>query len=109
MTTPTSVELEGMRAALAAFREADSQARTQLSAMREQQSVLMSHWDGPAATSYGGALNAWLEDFQRVVSALDKMLNTLEQNTGVYSTTHEETQQAVVALKGKMHSALNLH
>ncbi|MEU9123885.1 WXG100 family type VII secretion target [Streptomyces sp. NPDC048506] len=98
--------LEGMRGALAAFREADSQARSQLSAMREQRSALASHWDGLAATSYGHALDAWLADFERVVSALDRMMNTLEQNTGVYNTTHEATQQAVTALKGKLHAPL---
>lgn len=95
-----------MTGALGAFQEAASQARTQLSGMREQQSVLMSNWDGEAASSYGGALNEWLADFQRVVTALDKMLHTLEENTGVYRSTHEQTQQTVLAFKGKVHSPL---
>ncbi|MFF8901570.1 WXG100 family type VII secretion target [Streptomyces lydicus] len=108
VTTPTSVTVEGMNAALGAFREADSTARAQLSAMQEQVSVLTSNWTGDAAARFGGAMHTWLEDFQTVVTALDRMVNTLEQNTGVYRSTHDSTEQAASNLASRMHAPLSL-
>ncbi|BDM74427.1 hypothetical protein HEK616_79140 (plasmid) [Streptomyces nigrescens] len=108
MTTPTSVTVEGMHAALGAFREADSTARAQLSAMTEQVSVLTRNWTGDAAAQFGGAMHTWLEDFQTVVSALNRMVNTLEQNTGVYRSTHDSTHQAASSVASRMHAPLSL-
>ncbi|MFE3649151.1 WXG100 family type VII secretion target [Streptomyces sp. NPDC059101] len=108
MTTPTSVTVEGMQAALGAFREAEGTARSQLSAMTEQVSMLASNWTGDAASRYGGAMQTWLQDFNTVVSALDNMVQTLEQNTGVYRSTHDSTEQAASSLASRMHAPLPL-
>ncbi|WP_371503123.1 WXG100 family type VII secretion target [Kitasatospora sp. NBC_00374] len=106
MTTPTSVTVEGMLAAQNSFREAHSSARSQLAAMTEQVSMLGSNWTGDAAGTFNGAMQTWLQDFNGVVSALDGMTHTLEQNTGVYRSTTANADQIASGVASSMHTPL---
>ncbi|MFH8386875.1 WXG100 family type VII secretion target [Kitasatospora sp. NPDC018058] len=98
--------VEGMLAAQNSFREAHSSARSQLSAMTEQVSVLASNWTGDASAKFNSAMQTWLQDFSSVVSALDTMTHTLEQNTGVYRSTTENADQIAAGVSSSTHAPL---
>ncbi|WP_354637687.1 WXG100 family type VII secretion target [Kitasatospora camelliae] len=106
MTTPTSVTLEGMHAALGSFREAHGSARAQLAAMNEQVAALGGIWTGDAAGTFSGAMQTWLRDFTSVVSALDEMAHTLEGNTGVYRSTTADVDQIAAGVNSSMNKPL---
>ena len=94
MTTPnTSVDVQGMTAAQANFQNALDQVNTAYSNMTEQQSTLAGNWTGETASTFGQALEQWLQDFATVRTQLTRILETLSQNTGVYSNTNEQSTQ----------------
>lgn len=94
---PTSVDVQGMVAAQNSFQNALDQCNTAYSNMSEQQSTLASNWTGEAASSFGQALNQYLEDLNTVRSQLSTMLETLSSNTGVYTNTNEGSSQMASA------------
>ncbi|WP_328473516.1 WXG100 family type VII secretion target [Streptomyces sp. NBC_00448] len=89
----TSVELQGMTAAQGTFQTALDDGATSYAQMAGQIDGLRGSWTGDASTIYGNAMQAWLDDFNKVNQALRTMLEKLQQNTQVYANTHEETQQ----------------
>jgi WXG100 family type VII secretion target len=93
MTTPTSVDIQGMRGAQQNFQQALDNVNTAYSNMTEQQSNLAANWTGETASTFGQALNQWLEDFSTVRTQLIRILEALSQNTGVYANTNEQSQQ----------------
>jgi WXG100 family type VII secretion target len=93
MAQPTSVDIQGMTQAQGNFQTALDQVNTAYSDMREQQSTLAANWTGETASSFGQALEQWLEDLNTVKTQLSNMLETLSQNTGVYANTNETSQQ----------------
>lgn len=94
MTTPnTSVDVQGMTAAQQNFQSALDQVNTAYTNMTEQQSMLAANWTGETASTFGQALNQWLEDFSTVRTQLTRILEALSSNTGVYANTNEQSQQ----------------
>ncbi|MEW2520813.1 WXG100 family type VII secretion target [Actinacidiphila alni] len=89
----TSVELQGMTAAQGTFQTALDHGATSYAQMAGQIEGLSASWTGDASSIYSGAMQAWLDDFNKVNQALRTMLEKLQQNTHVYANTHEETQQ----------------
>jgi WXG100 family type VII secretion target len=83
-----------MQAAQASFQTAIETCTTLYNNMMEQQSTLAANWTGETASAFGQALEAWLNDFQTVNTALQGFLTTMNQNTGVYLTTQDANQQA---------------
>jgi WXG100 family type VII secretion target len=100
MAGSTSVDVQGMTAAQASFQNALDQMNASFSNMSEQQSNLQANWAGETASTFGNALNQWLEDFSTVRSQLSQMLEVLSTNTGVYANTNENSQQAASSFSG---------
>ncbi|MCW2904626.1 MAG: hypothetical protein JWO67_6891 [Streptosporangiaceae bacterium] len=106
MPPTTSVSLEGMKLAQGNFESAVQEANSQYSMMQGQIETLLASWTGEAATVFGGAMNTWLQDFAVVRDQLQLMLEKLQQNTGVYTTTHDSTVQAAGAVRNSMPAGL---
>ncbi|WP_405746019.1 WXG100 family type VII secretion target [Streptomyces sp. NBC_01525] len=90
---PTSVELEGMKRAQGSFQTALDHASGSYTQMDGQIQGLRASWTGQAANIYQNAMQEWLNDFNVVNQQLGLMLEKLQENTGVYANTHEQTQQ----------------
>lgn len=100
MTTPnTSVDIAGMTAAQPHFQTAVDNCNTAYNNMTEQQSTLAANWTGETASTFGQAMNQWLEDFNTVRTQLTHILETLSQNTGVYANTQEGSQQMAASFQ----------
>jgi WXG100 family type VII secretion target len=102
MTTPTSVDIQGMRGAQQNFQQALDNVNTAYTNMTEQQSTLAANWTGETASTFGQALNQWLEDFSTVRTQLTRILEALSQNTGVYANTNEQSQQMAGSFQSGM-------
>jgi WXG100 family type VII secretion target len=75
------------------FQKALDEVNTAYNNMTEQQSALAANWTGETASTFGQALNQWLEDFNTVRTQLTKILEALSANTGVYANINEQSQQ----------------
>jgi WXG100 family type VII secretion target len=98
----TSVDIQGMTAAQANFQNALDQVNTAYSDMSEQQSTLRANWYGETASSFGVALDQWLQDFNTVKVQLTNILDALSANTGVYANTNEGSQQMALSFSSGM-------
>jgi WXG100 family type VII secretion target len=107
-SNPTSVDIQGMTTAQGNFQSALDQVNTAYSNMTEQQSTLAANWTGETASTFGGALNQWLDDFNTVKTQLSNMLETLSQNTGVYTNTNEGSQQMASSFTSGMSGVTGL-
>jgi WXG100 family type VII secretion target len=100
MATPqTNVDVQGMTLAQADFQNALDQVNTTLTDMSEEQSTLAANWTGEAASSFGQALQTWLDDLQAVQQELAGMCEKLSSHTGVYTNTHEQSKEVAQAFK----------
>lgn len=106
MAEPTSVSLEGMKAAQGNFQTAVEEANSSYSQMESQIRTLEASWTGDAASTYTGAMDQWLQDFSTVKQQLNLMLEKLQANTGTYTTTHSNTTDVAGQLKNSMASPL---
>ena len=98
MATPqTNVDVAGMALAQVDFQNALDQVNTTLTDMSEEQSTLAANWTGEAASSFGQALQTWLEDLQVVQQQLAGMCEKLSSHTGVYTNTHEQSSEMAAA------------
>jgi WXG100 family type VII secretion target len=85
-------------AAQASFQTAIDTAQSLFNSMTEQQTTLAANWTGETASAFGNAVEAWLNDFQTVNTALQGFLTTMNQTTGVYLTTQDANQQAASSI-----------
>ena len=100
MATPqTNVSVPGMIQAQGDFQNALDQVNTTLTDMSEEQSTLAANWTGEAASSFGQALQTWLDDLQVVQQQLAGMCEKLASHTGVYTDTHEQSKAVAQAFK----------
>jgi WXG100 family type VII secretion target len=76
--------------------------------MTDQQSTLAANWTGETASSFGQALNQWLQDFNTVKTQLSNMLETLSQNTGIYTNTNDESTQMAQTFGSSMSQVTGL-
>lgn len=91
MTTPhTAVDIEGMKLAQPNFQNAVDQINTAYTAMESQQEELAASWTGETSTAFGQALAQWLSDFGVVRTQLQRILELLSTNTGIYANVNEE-------------------
>jgi len=89
----TSVNIPGMIAAQRSFQTAVDESSNSYAQMDGQIDGLQGSWHGDAATIYHSAMTDWLNDFATVNDALDRMLQQLSQNTGVYANVHSDTNE----------------
>lgn len=99
MAQPTSVDVQGMTAAQGNFQNALDEVNTAYQNMTEQQQTLAANWTGETASSFGQALEQWLEDLNTVKQALTNLLEALSKNTGVYSNTNDQSTQVASQFK----------
>ena len=93
----TSVDVQGMQAAQEDFQLALDQMNSVYSAMTEEQDNLAANWSGMAASAFGQALGAWLDDLWQIRQELVVMTESLSAHTGIYSDANEASQEVVAA------------
>jgi WXG100 family type VII secretion target len=80
-----------MIAAQGSFQTAFDECSNSYAQMDGQINGLHASWHGDAASIYQSAMVDWLDDFSKVNAALDRMLEQLSKNTGVYTDVHADT------------------
>jgi WXG100 family type VII secretion target len=95
----TSVDIQGMQLAQEDFQAALDQMNSVYSAMTEEQDNLSASWSGMAASSFGQALGAWLDDLYQIRQELVVMTESLSTHTGIYSDANETSQEVVAAFQ----------
>lgn len=95
----TSVDIQGMQLAQEDFQAALDQMNSVYSAMTEEQDNLSASWSGMAASAFGQALGAWLDDLYQIRQELVVMTESLSTHTGIYSDANETSQQVVAAFQ----------
>jgi WXG100 family type VII secretion target len=93
----TSVDVQGMQLAQEDFQQALDQMNSVYSAMTEEADNLSASWSGMAASSFGQALGAWLDDLYQIRQELVVMTESLSAHTGIYSDANEASQDVVNA------------
>jgi uncharacterized protein YukE len=88
-----------MQAAQEDFQLALDQMNSVYSAMTEEQDNLLANWSGMAASAFGQALGAWLDDLYQIRQELVVMTESLSTHTGIYSDANETSQQVVTAFQ----------
>ncbi|MFG2887805.1 WXG100 family type VII secretion target [Streptomyces sp. NPDC048297] len=94
----TQVDLDGMIQAQGAFQTAVDESARSYANMDGQYMALSGSWKGTAAAKYTEAVGSWLGEFKTLLGALENMLSTLSQNTGVYADVHAQTDQQAQAI-----------
>ncbi|SEO99414.1 WXG100 family type VII secretion target [Actinacidiphila rubida] len=100
----TQVDIQGMTAAQGTFQTALDETSNSYAQMDGQIMGLQSSWQGDAANIYHNAMQEWLSDFSKVNAALQRMLEQLSANTGVYANVHSDTQDQANRLAQSMGS-----
>lgn len=95
----TSVDVQGMQLAQEDFQQALDEMNSIYSAMSEEQDNLSANWSGMAATAFGQALGAWVDDLYQIRQELVVITETLATHTGIYSDANETSQQVAAAFQ----------
>ncbi|MGW1561914.1 WXG100 family type VII secretion target [Streptomyces sp. NPDC002144] len=97
--TTTTVDVEGMRAALPHFEQALTETASAFTNMQNQATTLESTWKGDAGSTFVSALNAWLENGNTVKKQLQIVTEKLESLTGEYGRVHTSTTDSAASLQ----------
>ncbi|MFF4490849.1 WXG100 family type VII secretion target [Streptomyces sp. NPDC001544] len=97
--SPTTVDVEGMRAALPHFEQALTETGSAFTNMQSQVNTLESTWKGDAGSTFLNALNTWLENCDTVKKQLQIVTEKLESLTGEYGRVHTSTTDAATSLQ----------
>jgi WXG100 family type VII secretion target len=92
-----STDVMGMAQAQNVMQEIYGELNSAMQSMTEQQTTLQSNWSGEASTSFGQALNNFIEDFNKINGALASMMDALSQNTHIYVNTNDTSTQMAQA------------
>jgi len=92
-----------MAAAQASITNGIDTSQSLYSNMSEQQSTLAANWTGETASAFGQAVEAWLSDFQTVITSLQSVQTAMNQNSGVYNTTQDNNQSAATTFSNSTH------
>lgn len=102
----TQVDIQGMIAARGTFQTALESSQSSYSQMDGQIMGLQGSWQGDASNVYHQAMQEWLNDFTKVNSALQQMLEQLVSNTTVYDGVHTNTNDTASRVASAMGSGL---
>lgn len=98
----TSVDLAGLQQAVNVFSNGVANFDGQYKSMQQTISGIEAVWTGPAYQAFDRALQNWLTDFYKVISVLNGMEKTLDDNKRVLTQTNEDTirraQQAAAGI-----------
>ncbi|MGW2637358.1 WXG100 family type VII secretion target [Streptomyces sp. NPDC001348] len=97
--SPTTVDVEGMRAALPHFEQALTETASAYTNMHDQAITLESNWKGDARSAFVSALNTWLENCDTVKKQLQIVTEKLESLTGEYGRVHTSTTDSATSLQ----------
>ena len=101
MSTPSggfvATDVMGMSTAQQTMQSIYGDLNGAVQALGEQQSTLAANWSGEASTAFGQALNNFIEDFNKINSALVGMMEALAQNTHIYVNTNDTSTQMAQA------------
>lgn len=100
----TQVDIQGMVSAQGTFQSALDMTTSSYAQMDGQIVGLQASWHGDAASIYHQAMQEWLNDFNKVNSALQRMLETLSSNTNVYANVHSDTESTASRVASAMAS-----
>ncbi|MGW7673281.1 WXG100 family type VII secretion target [Streptomyces sp. NPDC054775] len=92
MAGQSQVDIQGMVAAQGSFQTALDETSRSYAQMDGQIMGLHGSWSGDAASIFSNAMQEWLNDFNQVNGALQRMLEQLSANTNVYGNVHTDTQ-----------------
>jgi WXG100 family type VII secretion target len=84
-----STDVTGMAQAQQVMQEIYGELNSAVQMLGEQQATLASNWSGEAQTAFGQALENYMNDFNKINSALVGMLETMSQNTNIYVNTND--------------------
>jgi WXG100 family type VII secretion target len=98
MANETSVDIDGMKAALPHFESAVNETTNVHNNMTGQRDALEASWTGDAARQFIPALNQWLDQCLIVKNQLLAVYEKLEQHTGVYHQVVRDTTDAATAV-----------
>jgi WXG100 family type VII secretion target len=88
-----STDVQGMVQAQNQMQSIYGQLNGAVKDLEEQQSNLAANWSGEAQSTFGKALSAFIDDFNKINSALISMMNVLGQNTNIYVNTNDTSNQ----------------
>jgi WXG100 family type VII secretion target len=95
----TSVDVQGMVLAQQDFQEALDAINTVYASMTTERDNLVASWRGEAASAFGVALEAWLDDLHTVQEELVIITETLAVHTKVYADTAGTSKKTADAFK----------
>ena len=85
-----STTTPGMQEAMKKFDDTIKLFTGKLSVVNNEMSVLQASWTGDASGVFNQAMDAWEENFQRVINALIGMAETMGVNVKIYVQAEEE-------------------
>ena len=88
---PTQVDLAGLHKAINVFSNGVANFDSQYKAMSQTLTNIETAWRGQANTAFSQALQNWLQDFYKLITVLNGMEKTLDDNTSLLTQTNEET------------------
>ncbi|KUO05518.1 WXG100 family type VII secretion target [Streptomyces caeruleatus] len=100
----TQVDLAGLRQAINVFSNGVTNFDGQYKAMHQTLANIQASWRGQANAAFDRALQSWLQDFYKVISVLNGMEKTLDDNTNLLTRTNEETIQKAQQAAAGIHA-----
>lgn len=92
MANSANVDTQAMAAASVIFTDHIGTHRTTHGSIGNEVQVLASRWTGEASTVFvTSTMRQWLDVYQKVIGRLEAMKQSLDDNSGLYARTHEQT------------------
>ena len=81
---------EGMGAARAEFEQKTQLYTQQLSSVNSEMANLQTTWQGTASINFNTAMDSWEQGFQRVITALMSMIESMGGNVKEYAAQEDD-------------------
>jgi ESAT-6 family protein len=91
-----------MRSAATDFENTVNQCTSVARQMDAQVATLSASWTGNASRAYQNVMDAWGQQFTRVVRALDTMKDTLLQNSSTFQQSDDSAAQAASGIGSQL-------
>lgn len=96
MTHPAvSTTQQGMASARAEFESKTQLFLSQLQSVNSEMATLQASWQGTASANFNAAMDQWEQGFQRVITALNGMIESMGGNANMYG--QQEDAAAAIA------------
>jgi WXG100 family type VII secretion target len=81
-----------MTKAAGLFEGASSEATGHLKSVNEEMAALQASWTGDASLRFGRAMNDWEEEFTKVISQLNHMVEVMGGNAKAYAKAADDAE-----------------